>query len=210
MRKLLPIAPLLLYACTFQAEAQPSQPWPAGQDTALLPIITLASPASRPAAPASFHSSTGRPVSGKAGATSPAAVTLRVFNPSPTSALTNLKLEWTLEVNGSLRQKGATGSLSLAPHHTSLVHLPARLPGGDSNEIFLRLRCLRVPLPSSGAVKASSTFPVVLLEEQLLVQTPAGNTPEVRPDGDLSFTDENDTFTIHSPLIHIEFNKQTG
>ncbi len=124
-----------------------------------------------------------------------------------------------MEVNGSLRQKGATGSLSVAPHHTSLVHLPARLPGGDSNEIFLRLRCLRVPLPSSGAVKTrvagerpkiSPTLPVVLLEEQLLVQTPAGNTPEVRPDGDLSFTDMNDTFTIHSPLIHIEFNKQTG
>jgi beta-galactosidase len=144
---------------------------------------------------------------------------LRVFNPSPTLALTNLKLEWTLEVNGSLRQKGATGSLSVAPHHTSLVHIPARLPGGDSNEIFLRLRCLRIPLPSSGAIsprvagerpKVFPALPVVLSEEQLLVQTPAGNTPEVRPDGDLTFTDENDTFTIHSPLIHIEFNKQTG
>jgi beta-galactosidase len=42
------------------------------------------------------------------------------------------------------------------------------------------------------------------------VQTPAGNTPEVLPDGDLTFTDENDTFTIRSPLIRIEFNKQTG
>ena len=220
MRKLLPIAPLLLYACTFRAEAQPSQPWPAGQDTTLIPIITLASPASRPIGTAPFpHSSTGRPVSGGVGAISPAAVTLRVFNPSPTLALTNLKLEWALEVNGSLRQKGTTGSLSVAPHHTSLIHIPARLPGGDTNEIFLRLRCLRVPLPSSGAVKPRVVgeqikvfppLPIVLSEEQLLVQTPAGNMPEVRPDGDLTFTDENDTFTIHSPLIHIEFNKQTG
>ena len=223
MRKLLPIAPLLLYACTFictfRAEAQPSQPWPAGQDTALLPIITLASPASRPAAPASSpHSLSGRPVSGKMGPASPAVVILRVFNPSPTSALTNLKLEWALKVNGLLRQKGATGSLSVAPHHASLIHIPARLPGGGSNEIFLRLRCLRIPLPSSGVVnprvagdrpKVSPALPVVLSEEQLLVQTPA-NAPEVRPDGDLTFTDENDTFTIHSPLIHIEFNKQTG
>ena len=205
MRKLLPIAPLLLYACTFRAEAQPSQPWSAGQDTTLIPIITLATPAARPAASASFpYSSTGRQVSGRVAATSPVAVTLRVFNPSPTLALSNLKLEWTLEVNGSLRQKGAMGGLSVAPHHTSLVHIPARLPGGDSNEIFLRLRCLRIPLPSSGAI------PVILSEEQLLVQTPGGNMPEVRPNGDLTFTDENDTFTIHSPLIHIEFNKQTG
>jgi beta-galactosidase len=50
----------------------------------------------------------------------------------------------------------------------------------------------------------------MLAEEQLLVQAPAGNTPEVFPDGDLTFTDENDTFTIRSPLIRIEFNKQTG
>jgi beta-galactosidase len=161
----------------------------------------------------------GHPVSGRVSATSLSAVTLRVFNPSPNLALTNLKLEWALEVNGISRQKGATGSMSVAPLHTSLVHIPARLPGGDSNEIFLRLRCLRIPLPSSGAVrprvvgerpKVLPALPIVLSEEQLLVQAPSGNTPEVRPDGDLTFTDENDTFTIHSPLIHIEFNKQTG
>jgi beta-galactosidase len=220
MRKLLPIAPLLLYACTFQAEAQPSQPWSAGQDTVLLPIITLASPAFRPAVPASSrYSSSGRPVSGRVGTTSPATVTLRVFNPSPTLALANLKLEWALEVNGSLQQKGATGSLSIAPQHASFVHIPARLPGGNGNEIFLRLRCLRIPLPSSGAVrprvagerpKVLPALPILLSEEQLLVQAPAGNTPEVLQDGDLTFTDENDTFTIRSPLIRIEFNKQTG
>jgi len=103
----------------------------------------------------SRHLSSGRPVSGREGTTSPAAVTLRVFNPSPTLALVNLKLEWALEVNGSLRQKGVTGSLSIAPQHVSFVHIPARLPGGGSNEIFLRLRCLRIPLPSSGAVRPS-------------------------------------------------------
>ena len=112
-----------------------------------------------------------------------------------------------MEVNGSIRQKGATGSLSVAPQHTSLVHIPARLPGGDSNEIFLRLRCLRIP---PKVLPALPTLPIVLSEEQLLVHVPNGNTPEVRPDGELTFTDENDTFTIHSPLIHIEFNKQTG
>ena len=223
MRKLLPIASLLLYACTSQAEAQPSQPLSARQDTVLLPIITLASPASRPAVPASSrHSSPGRPVSGRVGTTSPASVILRVFNPSPTLALANLKLEWALEVNGSLRQKGATGSLSIAPQHALFVHIPARLRGGDSNEIFLRLRCLQIPLPSSGAVRPRVAGerpkvlpdlpipPIILAEEQLLVQAPAGNTPEVLPDGDLTFTDENDTFTIRSPLIRIEFNKQTG
>jgi beta-galactosidase len=123
-----------------------------------------------------------------------------------------LKLEWALEVNGLLRQKGATGSLSIAPQHASFVHIPARLPGGDSNEIFLRLRCLRIPLPSSGAVRprVAGERPKVLLEEQLLVLAPAGNAPEVLPDGNLTFTDENDTFTIRAPLIRIEFNKQTG
>jgi len=133
--------------------------------------------------------------------------------------LVNLKLEWALEVNGSLRQKGVTGSLSIAPQHVSFVHIPARLPGGGSNEIFLRLRCLRIPLPSSGAVRPSvagerpkvlPALPIILLEEQLLVEALAGNTPEVLPDGDLTFTDENDTFTIRSPLIRIGFNKQTG
>ena len=208
MRKLLLIAELLLYACTFRAEAQSSQPWSARQDTALYPIITLANPASRPIIPASPpHSSSVRPVSGKAGIASPAPVTLRVFNPYPNLTLTNLKLEWALEVNGSIRQKGATASLSVAPQHTLLVHIPARLPGGDSNEIFLRLRCLRIP---PKVLPALPVLPTVLSEEQLLVHAANGNTPDVRPDGELTFTDENDTFTIHSPLIHIEFNKQTG
>jgi hypothetical protein len=150
----------------------------------------------------------------------PAHITLRLSNPSPTLLLTNIALEWELQVNSASRQKGTTGILTIAPLHATLVRLPVRWPGGDTNEIFLQLRYRQVT-PSNGSsgslVRTPPTTRVpmtqagpVLSEEQLLLQAPAGNTPAVHPDGELTFTDENDTFTIHSPLIHIEFNKQTG
>jgi hypothetical protein len=129
--------------------------------------------------------------------------------------MTHMALEWELQVNGISRQKGTSGPLTIAPRQATLLRLPVRWPAGDTNEIYLRLRYRQITRPNRPPVSGHSTSPItqpgpVLAEEQLLVQTPAGNTLEVRPDGELTFTDVNDTFTILSPLIHIEFNKQTG
>jgi beta-galactosidase len=50
----------------------------------------------------------------------------------------------------------------------------------------------------------------VIAEAQLLLKAPTANDLVIRPSGELSFTDTNDVFTIQSPAIHLEFNKQTG
>jgi beta-galactosidase len=50
----------------------------------------------------------------------------------------------------------------------------------------------------------------VIAEAQLLLKASTGNDLVIRPAGELSFTDTNDIFTIQSPAIHLEFNKQTG
>jgi beta-galactosidase len=189
MRKLLPIASLLLYAGITLAAA----PVPVTGDTILIPITTLL--------PGRSH-----------------VPLLRLSNPSPTVVITHIVLEWELQVNGIPRQKGTTANLTITPRQAILVRLPARWPGNDSNEVFLRLRYRQVtpatrppgrPVPGLGKTLATTPGPI-LAEQQLLVQAPAGNILEVRPDGELSFTDVNDTFNIQSSLIHIEFNKQTG
>jgi beta-galactosidase len=207
MRKLLPIASLLLYAGITLAAA-PVAPG----DTTLLPITILVTNPATHLSPAAnrLHTPPSPP-------TPSAHLMLRLSNPSPTVAITHIALEWELQVNGTSRQKGTTANLTITPRQTILVRLPARWPGNDSNEVFLRLRYRQVTPatqpsgshPGPGKTLATTPGPV-LAEQQLLVQAPAGNIPEVRPDGELSFTDVNDTFNIQSPLIHIEFNKQTG
>src|SRR6202012_4958770 len=144
------------------------------------------------------------------------------FNPYP-SPLTQIALEWELQVDGASRQKGTTGNLTIAPQHALLVRLPARWPASDTNEVFLQLRFRQWqpptqtpnrPLTQTPRSLPHSSQPTppgpILAEEQLLLRTPAGNALAVPPGGPPTFADEGDTFTISSPLIRIGFNKQTG
>ncbi len=219
MRKLLSIALLLLYVGITLAAAPVIRDTTLLPITILLPITTLLPAPHTPVAPPARRIHIPSPPSAP-----PAHITLRLSNPSPTLPITHIALEWELQVNGTSRQKGMTTSLTIPPGHPILVRLPARWPGNDSNEVFLQLRYRQVTPPSQpqgpqgshrtpatldhSAAAISQSGPV-LAEEQLLVQAPA-NTLEVRQDGELTFTDVNDTFTIQSPLVHIEFNKQTG
>lgn len=167
-------------------------------------------------------------------ATPPRPVTLRVFVRDSSLSLTGLVLEWELQVNGVLRQKGAVSNLVIGPQHTALVHLPVRPPTADSAEAFLQVQYRyrkaapatgpRQPgspgtnarQPSSSAssprqpMSAITRMGPVIAEAQLLLKAPTGNDLDIRPAGELSFTDTNDIFTIQSPTIHLEFNKQTG
>jgi beta-galactosidase len=164
----------------------------------------------------------------------PRPVTLRVFIRDSSLSLSGLVLEWELQVNGVTRQKGAVSNLVIGPQHTTLVHLPVRPPVADSDEAFLQVQYrYRKATPAAGIrrpatpatntrqpgspatstrqpIAAATPMGPVIAEAQLLLKAPAGNDLVIRPAGELSFTDTNDIFTIQSPAIHLEFNKQTG
>ena len=168
--------------------------------------------------------STGRLPAAALPATPPRPVTLRVFVRDSSLSLSGLVLEWELQVNGVLRQKGAVSNLVIGPQHTALVRLPVRPPTADSDEAFLQVQYrYRKAAPAAGPRQpgspgANARQPMgaitrmgpVIAEAQLLLKAPTGNDLVIRPAGELSFTDTNDIFTIQSPTIHLEFNKQTG
>ncbi len=152
-------------------------------------------------------------------------VTLRILLRDLTLKPSGLVLEWELQVNGMPRQKGTVSNLLFGPQHTALVHLPVRPPTGIDDEAFLQVRyrsrpqtlppsSARPPTPSSPITRrgGATTTPAgpIIAEQQLLLVARTGNDLAIRPTGELSFTDTNDIFTVRSPSIHLEFNKQTG
>jgi beta-galactosidase len=129
-------------------------------------------------------------------------VTIRVFNNSSHS-LAGMTLVWELLANGIVRQKGSIPQLSIAPQHSALFRLPAKIPP-TNEELFLHVQYkLRKATPSH-------TESRLVTEDQLLLKAWNANDLGVRPSGELSFTDEDGFFTISSPAILLRFNKQTG
>src|SRR5579863_1266894 len=124
----------------------------------------------------------------------PAPITIRILNTSP-APLHNLFLEWSVETGGSITRKGKITILTLASQHPTLIRLPLRLPDDTAGESFLVLRY------------RSAT---VLLAEQEFLLKPYRPTLSIPPTGEITQTEDNDIFTLHSPTIRISFNRQTG
>ena len=133
----------------------------------------------------------------------PGTATIRIYNDAPTGNLSNTILQWELLLNGTVRQKGTIGQLLIAPKHSALFHLPAKIPPG-TEEAFLHLQYVTRKTPPQ------ITTSHLIAEEQLLLRTWGGNDLPIRPTGELSFTDEDGLFSISSPSILLRFNKQTG
>jgi beta-galactosidase len=121
-------------------------------------------------------------------------ITLRLLNPSAIP-IKNILLEWSLQSNGAITKKGKTHIPTLAPNQPTLVRLPLRLPDDSAGESFLHLRY---------------TSTTTLLGEQQLLLKPYQPQLTIPPAGEITLSDENDIFTIHSPTIRISFNRQTG
>jgi beta-galactosidase len=130
-------------------------------------------------------------------------VTIRIFNNSSRD-FSNIFLEWQLQVNGVVRQKGTISQLIIAPQHSGLVRLPAKIPSGAGEEAFLQVRYRsrkkEPPLPAGR----------IITEEQLLLKTWDASNSSVSPLGDLSFNDEDGIFSVHSAALLMRFDKQTG
>lgn len=156
-----------------------------GRDT----IITDLAPPT-PAVPRSAISSKHAP------SPTPTPITIRILNTSPIP-LHNILLEWSIQTNGSITRKGKATIPTLPPQHPTPIRLPVPLPLPDdtSGETFLLLRYH----------SAAS-----LLAEQQLQLTPYRPHLTIVPTGEITQTDDNDIFTIHSPSIRISFNRQTG
>jgi len=130
----------------------------------------------------------------KTPASAPASTTLRLLN-TATTPLKNIVLDWQLLVNGAITKKGKTPIPILSPNKPSLIRLPLHLPDDTAGESFLQLR-----------YHSTAT---VLGEQQLLLK-PYQPRLTIAPTGEITLSDDNDIFTIHSPSIRISFNRQTG
>ena len=128
---------------------------------------------------------------------------IRIYNDATSGNLSNTILEWELLLNGMVRQKGTISQLLIAPKHSALLRLPAKMPL-STEEAFLHLRYVTRKKPPQ--IPASH----LIAEEQLLLRIWNGNELPIRPTGELSFTDEEGLFSISSPSILLRFNKQTG
>jgi beta-galactosidase len=168
---------------------------------------------------------------------------IRIYNPSAAASLANIALDWELQADGEIRQKGRIGNITIGSRQEKLVHLSLRIPNGEEEEIFLQVRYRLQPVGTSKPVgtpkpigtpqpvgtpkpvgppqpvgtphsSASPGAPIpdgpILAQYQILLRAAAGNNLIVAPAGELSFADENDTFSIRSSTIHLAFNKQTG
>jgi beta-galactosidase len=127
-------------------------------------------------------------------ASTPTAITLRILNPSATS-LKNIILEWSLQSNGVITKNGKTPIPILNPNKPILVRLPLHLPDDTAGESFLQLH-----------YHSTTT----LLAEQQILLKPYRPRLTIAPTGEVTQSDDNDIFTIHSPSIRISFNRQTG
>jgi beta-galactosidase len=135
---------------------------------------------------------------------------IRIYNPSAVTSLANIALDWELQADGVIRQKGQIGNLTIGPRQEKLVHLLLRISNDEEDEIFLYVSYRLQPVGSAQPAGAPIPDGPILAQEQILLKAAAGKSLTVAPAGELSFTDENDTFSIRSPAIHIAFNKQTG
>jgi beta-galactosidase len=135
----------------------------------------------------------GYPASASPGAGIPS-ITLRILSSSPT-AIRNISLQWSLQINGTSMNKGTTPIPLLAPNKPALLRLPLRLPDDTAGEAYLQLRYSSPSTP--------------LADQQILLK-PWRPRLSVTAAGKMDFSDENDLFTIHSPSIRISFNRQTG
>ncbi|MHA4811629.1 beta-galactosidase small subunit-related protein [Flavitalea flava] len=131
-------------------------------------------------------------------------VTIKVFNGYAGRDLSNVILEWEVLVNGMGRQKGKIPALMIAAKHSAPVHLPVRVNIGTNDEVLLNIAY------KTKKAEAAILSGFLLAKEQLPVKGGYANDMVVRPDGELTFKDESGFFTISSPGMSVNLNKQTG
>jgi len=182
----------LVYLSPCLAQALPGK----DRDSALTgrkPLVTLVSPLLLNPAPGA----------------APVSVVIRVANNQTAWDLANMYMEWQVLVNGQPGQKGTIANLPPGPRQAANFRLPVRIPPGPKNEIFINLR-YRLKKKSSKPAGQLPAMDQPLGSDQLLLRPAYPNDCTVRPDGELTFTDENGLFTISAAACNLQFNKQNG
>jgi len=131
-------------------------------------------------------------------------VTIPISHDPALKDLSSVRLDWEVTVNGLPRQKGTTLNLPLALQRSQNLRIPVHVTVTAGDEVFLqlhyRLKKEAPPLPAGYRVAG----------QQLLLKKPMGADLSVHPDGILTLGDEGGIFTVNSPQVRLQFNKQTG
>jgi beta-galactosidase/beta-glucuronidase len=143
----------------------------------------------------SGHATAGSPLS---------SLPIRVLNEYPFRDLSNVSMRWEVLINGFVKQSGTVPLLRIGPRQSAIFRLPVRMPLARNDEVFLNLRFI--------LKKEASLVPAgfTIAKEQLPLREQYVGEGNVRPDGELSYKDDENLFTISSPLISLQFDKQSG
>lgn len=143
--------------------------------------------------------------SGHVAAGSPlSSLPVRVFNDYPFRDLSDVSMRWEVLINGIVKQAGTIPQLHIGPRQSAVFRLPVRMPAGRNDEVFLNLRFI--------LKKEASLLPAgfTITKRQLALKEQYVSEGNVRPDGELSYKDDENLFIISSPSVSLQFDKQSG
>ena len=128
--------------------------------------------------------------------------TIAVYNENFFRDLSDIGLEWSVLVNGMIKQSGKVDHLNVGPHATAEFKLP--LKSQPEGEAFLNL----VYKQKSEHSLLSAGFAVA--DEQLFLTGKYGSDAKIKPEGKVNLTEEGQAWSITAPGLMVTFSKTTG
>ena len=128
--------------------------------------------------------------------------TISVYNENFFQDLSDIGLEWSVTVNGVVKQFGKVDKLDVRAHASAEIKLPVKLQ--TEGEAFLNIvykqKVGKLLIPA-GAVVA---------DEQLPLSGKYNSNQSIQPDGKIKLSENASVWTISSPAMNLEFSKKTG
>lgn len=130
--------------------------------------------------------------------------TIEVYNENFFKTLDNVKLEWSLQVDGKIVKTGVITNLIIEPRQAKQVAIPVKIPQNNNQESFLNLSYKLIkPEPLLDA-----NFEIV--GEQLHLSGTWVNSINPKPADALAVKETNEKIEITSNKLVLAFNKLNG
>jgi beta-galactosidase len=128
--------------------------------------------------------------------------TISVYNENFFKDLSDVRMEWNVIVNGTIRQSGKLDDVNVLPHATREFTIPVKIP--KEGEVFLNVIYRQK--------QEKNLIPVnhIVAEEQLPVSGSYAFNATVVPTGTLSVNETQAVCEITAPGLQMRFNENTG
>ncbi len=129
---------------------------------------------------------------------------IEVFNEFFFKTIDNVKLVWSLIVNGKVTDKGIVENLDILPRQKKQFDIPVEIPNGNNQEVFLNISYQLKndePLLPTGFEIAS---------EQLSIMGTYTNNLALEAAGQISIAENDNGIELASSKMKIVFNRKSG